>query len=304
MIGKNNWVACRDPKCNNMAIHAKLCMRHGASTTRRSHPECNSIAAKGEASQKQTTKKRKCRFPSCTNVSQKWGVCRRHGAEPTKCNQADCTNRAVKGGVCRYHGATAKKCSHTNCTNQSSKGGVCRRHGAGGTKCSEPNCGNYAKRSGLCRRHGAYKTNGNPNRHRRDFSEGSCQISLTTSKKEVEDEKVVNISCGDCNTEKTLVQENPTNCRNSSKDDETPQISKKDIEDEQFMKILCGDCYNDEETPFSPNAASHIPPLSLAPVTYRPVELHDDLLSRTRDVEKELLKFYDENIMVDSFCDF
>ena len=68
---------CNHEGCTNKAIKGGVCVRHGASLT-----------------------KKYCSHEGCTKYAQRGGVCRGHGATAKICNHEGCNNNAQKGGVC------------------------------------------------------------------------------------------------------------------------------------------------------------------------------------------------------------
>ena len=109
---KRKRYTCSYEGCNNQVQRGGVCIRHGASWT-----------------------KKTCGHEGCTNNALRRGVCWRHGASRTikTCSHVGCTNQVQNGGVCIRHGAKKKirkTCSYEGCTNKVVQGGVCKRHGA------------------------------------------------------------------------------------------------------------------------------------------------------------------------------
>ena len=73
---------CSTDGCTNIAVNGGVCIKHGASWT-----------------------KRTCSHEGCTNHVVNSGVCIKHGAKVKTCSHKGCNNHAKKGGVCRRHGA-------------------------------------------------------------------------------------------------------------------------------------------------------------------------------------------------------
>ena len=96
---------CKYEGCTNHVVSRGVCVRHGASWTRK-----------------------KCSHDGCTNIVVQGGVCIKHGAKVKTCSHEGCTNKVKSRGVCIKHGAKVKTCSHEGCTKYIVKGGLCTRH--------------------------------------------------------------------------------------------------------------------------------------------------------------------------------